>query len=279
MSNELLTILDIDVSKDINVLKQYPTLLLDILSGHTTGAILRGFYQPNVLAPIVEQLAKEQCSMRSRPSPYFTGRTYGRLLTAETDLNAYYNEAKQVNKALHELFTPIGDFQTRLEQTLATLSNQKPVQVPLSPEGHSYLSVSTREMLPGGSIDLHYENENFDCPTMKYLASQLDAIRQGSIYLTLAAPEGGGELRIYPVKEKTETCAKFSAMDRTSQETFSLLEQEHGYRVLDAAVGDLLIFDAGRHYHRVTTVTGKQSRWTMGSFFSHSNKGVVHYWS
>lgn len=279
MPTDVLTILDIDVSTNTAALQQHSSLLLDILSGQTAGVILRGFYPAKALQPIVEQLTKEECSMRSRPSPYFTGKTFGRLLTAETDMSSYYNEAQNVDRALREVFAPIGDFRTRLEQILAQLSQQKTIQVPQSAEGQMYLPISTREMLPGGSIDLHYENENFDCPTMKYLESQLNAREQASIYLTLATPEGGGELRVYPVREKTAACTQFSMMDRTAPETFTQLEREHGYSVLNAGVGDLLIFDAGRYYHRVTTVTGKRSRWTMGSFIAHSRQDVVYYWS
>jgi hapalindole-type alkaloid chlorinase len=273
------TILEVNVADGLDGLLAHKGLVQGILDGQTAGAILRGFYSAAALEPVVAKLATGQCAMRARPSPYFTGRTYGRLLTAETDLGAYYREAERVDQASNELFAPIGSFRTKFEQALQLLSGQQPVAVPHGPEGQMYLPISIREMLPGGSIDLHYENETFDCPAMKHLNSQLDGMRQASSYLTLAAPESGGELRVYPVREHTAECKRFSAMDRTSTETFSLLEKEHGYHVLDAGPGDLLLFDAGRYFHRVTPVTGTRARWTMGGFVARSRDGTVYYWS
>ncbi len=43
---------------------------------------------------------------------------------------------------------------------------------------------------------------------------------------------------------------------------------------------DLLIFDGGRHFHRVAMVVGERLRGTLGRFVIFARSGdVVHYWS
>jgi hypothetical protein len=69
-------------------------------------------------------------------------------------------------------------------------------------------------------------------------------------------------------------------MDRSAEETFRHLEEAHGYVDPNAGAGDLLLFDAGRHFHRVTRVEGSRARWTMGCFVGRdAQSGEYVVWS
>jgi hypothetical protein len=47
---------------------------------------------------------------------------------------------------------------------------------------------------------------------------------------------------------------------------------EHFAVALEA--GDLIVFDGGRHYHRVLPNQGESRRWTIGGFLSLSRAGT-----
>jgi hypothetical protein len=67
-------------------------------------------------------------------------------------------------------------------------------------------------------------------------------------------------------------------MDRKSAATLRVLDETRPVAARPG-VGDLLLFDAGRHYHRVTKVEGATSRWTMGGFLARDpGHGVLYYW-
>jgi hypothetical protein len=49
--------------------------------------------------------------------------------------------------------------------------------------------------------------------------------------------------------------------------------------VLRPGVGDLLVFDGGRHYHEVTRVAGR-ARWTLGGFLALGrDHRSIYFWS
>ena len=51
----------------------------------------------------------------------------------------------------------------------------------------------------------------------------------------------------------------------------------HAAVIPRAEVGDLLVFDAGRHFHRVTPVMGARPRWTLGGFVALSRDGSCFF--
>ncbi len=88
-----------------------------------------------------------------------------------------------------------------------------------------------------------------------------------------------GRLRIYERTEGQPICKEFSMEERESDSAIRVLEQRARHVEVDVGVGDMLIFDASRHIHRVTTVEGERARWTMGCFVGAFDDGSLVCWS
>jgi hypothetical protein len=249
---------------------QHGNALDEINSGESYSAlIVRHVFSAAAMGAVVARLERGETALIGRDSPYYTGRMFGRILPHERDLDAYFAESGVFPEESQALFHGLGpDFKGRLEEVLTALAGGKVVRLARTPDGRMYQPFSIREMLPGAFIDVHFENEAFDAPPMQELLEQLDGPEQLSAYLALAVPEEGGELSVYPLRGTDPQAAAIRALDRTAESTYAEIQAIAPRAVLNTGVGDLLIFDAGRHFHRVTRVGGRRSRWTMGSFLA-----------
>lgn len=258
------------VDTDADDVGSHRDALDEMMSGESFSAlIVHNVFPLPVMAAVVERLERGETALVGRDSPYYTGRMFGRILPHEQDLDGYFAEAAAFPAESRALFRELGpDFKTRLEEVLALLAGGKPVQLAQTGDGRSYQAFSIRQMLPGAFIDVHYENEAFDAPAMQPLLAQLDGPQQLSAYLALAVPEAGGELSVYPLRGTDPEAAAIKNLDRTAESTYSCIEAIAPRAVLNTSVGDLLVFDAGRHFHRVTRIGGQRARWTMGSFLA-----------
>jgi hypothetical protein len=134
-------------------------------------------------------------------------------------------------------------------------------------------------LVPGGAINLHCELETRRFSTMAEIGQMLDGQGQLSFYLPLQLPESGGELHVCHLRYGEPSGASLDRMSRSDPRTVDYAES-FGVTVPRPGVGDMLIFDAGRHFHRVTPVEGSTARWTIGGFLARSREGNrLHYWS
>ncbi len=266
---------------DSTDLKGHSDVLSDIFAARLTGAVIRGAFPGAALASVVARLEAGDFGLQSQPSPAFAGETYGRvLIVGDRDLAEYFREAARFRAACVELFAGTLDFQTRIEELLSAVAGGRRVTVPAGPDGTTYAPATIRGLHEGGEIDLHCENETVEFPAMWHLARALKARNQLSYYVVLALPAAGGELVIHNARYAEEPAgARLASMERNEQATLDMLAP-YGHVVPRTAVGDLLVFDSGRHFHRVTPVVGPRFRWTMGGFLAPSlDESAVHYWS
>ena len=272
-----LRLLEIDAAD----LARYPDALSDIFTERATGAVIRGVFPADALAAVVARLEAGDFGLESQPSTAFVGQTYGRvLIVGDRDLDEYFREAARFRAACDELFgRPLG-FQARVEAVLAAIAGGRSVQVPAGPAGEPYAPATIRGLHAGGEIDLHCENETVEFPAMWHLSQVVRADNQLSFYVMLAIPEAGGELVIHNARFADGAAGgRLASMERNEQATLDMLAP-YGQIVPRTAVGDMIVFDAGRHFHRVTAVIGPRHRWTMGGFLARSRDDrIVHYWS
>lgn len=269
------------VEIDAANLAEQSDVLSDIFAERVTGAVIRGVFPAGPLAAVAARLEAADFGLESQPSPAFIGRTYGHvLIVGDRELDGYFREASRFRSACIELFSGTLDFQERVEAVVAAIAGGRSVRVPVGPTGQSYAPATIRGLHAGGEIDLHCENETVGFPAMWHLSQVLRADNQLSFYVALALPEGGGELMIYNARYADGAAGeRLASMQRNEQATLDMLEP-YGYVVPQTAVGDMIVFDAGRCFHRVTPVVGPRHRWTMGGFLARSHDDqVVHYWS
>jgi hypothetical protein len=273
----VLRILDVDWQD----LERHRDALAELDSGESfVGMIIRRVYSPEAMDKIVARAEAGQSGLPEFPSNFFPGRVFGRILPHEPPpLDAYFREAAMFREGSRTLFEGIDEpFQDRLEHLLGRLSGGRAIRVPVTASGQLYQPYSLREMRDGASINLHYEREAMDSPNMAEIRTLLARPHQLSCYLSVRVPESGGELSLYAVRGPDPRNTHLKFLDRKAEATYAKIESMSPRQPLLVGEGDVLLFDAGTYYHRVTTVVGKRSRWTMGTFVSLSRDRDAYYY-
>jgi hypothetical protein len=134
---------------------------------------------------------------------------------------------------------------------------------------------------PQAEITQHCENESVHkCPRFfELLKVKINVWDLFSLVLMLNPPEAGGEIIIYnqcwtDLVEMEEQRANLIALDDSSTST-------HIRAKVKLEKGDVLIFQAGKTWHKVDRVTGTAPRITAGCFFgkAQNDKGTFRFWS
>jgi len=277
-----LSIVDIDYA---DIASQHPDGLAQLRSGEgLAGMVIRNVFPQDAMATVVERAKAGVSRLPCNDSAYYPGQVYGRVLPAEPDatLADYFAEARAFREGSRRLFEGLEtDFLDRLEAVLGAMAGGRHVKLAANASGDEYQAFSLRQMLPGGEIGLHYENEAFDAESMAGLRS-ICGVRPHvlSVYLAVQVPERGGELSIYNIGEDDPETRMLKTIPRETEQSFAQFERMAARQPLLARTGDMLVFDAGRYFHRVTRVEGERARWTLGSFIILSEDGgTYHYFA
>jgi hypothetical protein len=269
-------LLEIDASE----VGRHPDVLSRIFDAQLTGMVIRQAFPADALVEVVDRLERGDLPLQRQPSTHFKGQTYGRvLIVGDRNLEDYFQEAARFRAACADLFRRAPDFQERVEALLTAVAGGRSVRVPAGPDGAAYAPATIRGLVDGGTIDLHCENETVEFPSMWHLSRVIHARNQLSYYVVLALPESGGELVVHNARFAEGAGEQLSRMERTGSAALDAIAP-CGQVIPRTDVGDLLVFDSGRHFHRVTAVQGPRTRWTMGGFLARSRDDrTVYYWS
>lgn len=268
-----LRMLEIDASE----VSEHPGAIDQLLRREVFGVLVRGVFQAEQLAGVVARL-EQQAALPVFSSDTFRGRTYGRVLRMADDrLDEYFDAARRIGPALEMAFGEGPGYEARLREILGALGGGRPVRVP-TVGARTYAPATVRVIEPGGTIFLHCGNETHAFPALRELTQIIDPAGEISTLMPLALPEAGGELEVYDVCFGDPLVGE---LDRSlgRESAHHGLGDRRCLR-LRPAVGDLALFEEGRHYHRVNEVLGTRSRWTMGGFLAPSRDArTLHYWS
>ncbi|HYD48905.1 MAG TPA: hypothetical protein VEB21_11185 [Terriglobales bacterium] len=274
-SSGMLEVLEVAVGD----LDRHRDLLGGIYRRRYLGGIIRGVFEPGRMKEVAAQLQAGVEGMPRALAPTFKGGLYGTpLVMGSEDLDGYLEDAQRFRAAIAPLFEFAGSLEQRIEMVLGAISGGLPVEVARADDGRGYVPATMRVLVEGDSLPLHYENGTTKYASMKRLLPQVDAETIMSFYIPVALPQQGGVLEVF-----TTDCSGDG--DRIVQElggpekALAVLSARGRIEVLPG-VGDMLVFDGGRHYHLVTEVRGSQARWTLGGFFAFAkDHGRIFYWS
>ena len=99
---------------------------------------------------------------------------------------------------------------------------------------------------------------------------------QLSYFFTLRAAQQGGKLAVYSTQWLDPHTPWLT--DRGIWDTQKIINLSK-VRYFKPNPGDLLIFNGGNFYPRVTKVDGDWSRWTYGGFLAQAKNGDTVYWN
>ena len=264
---------------EIADLDRHPDLLGEIYGRRYTGAIVRRVFEREAMAELATRLAAGLDGMPRAVAPTFKGGLYGTpLVMGSEDLGGYLGDAERFRTAIAPLFASVGGLEHRIESVLGRIAGGRPVEVARAEDGRGYVPATIRVLVEGDSLPIHYENGTTKYASMKRLLPHVDTATIMSFYAPVALPEEGGILEVFTTDCSGDGDRIINQLGGPERAR-SILAERGRIEVLPG-VGDLLLFDGGRHYHLVTEVRGSRARWTLGGFFAFAkDHDRILYWS
>jgi hypothetical protein len=263
---------------DLQDLPRFGDALRRMHRGTLGGLVVRGVYSRPQMAAVVERLVEREAEFPLTSFPArFKASFYGRCLDGcDPELDEYLTDGARFRRELESTFEGAPPFEPRMEELFDALGGGARSAVPRFRDGRAYTSATIRILREGGQIGTHCGNEAQTRPAYTHLNTLVDRSDQLSYFLTLQDAVAGGELIVYSLKW-SDVDASHIVGGRSQVE--DLLRTAQWMRVSPGA-GDLLIFDGGRYFHRVSPVQGTRMRWTVGGFLMFGTGGDrIFYWS
>nr|8AUT_A Chain A, Oxidoreductase [Hapalosiphon welwitschii UH IC-52-3]8AUT_B Chain B, Oxidoreductase [Hapalosiphon welwitschii UH IC-52-3]8AUT_C Chain C, Oxidoreductase [Hapalosiphon welwitschii UH IC-52-3]8AUT_D Chain D, Oxidoreductase [Hapalosiphon welwitschii UH IC-52-3] len=275
---------------DINAteVKKYPTAIQDIIINRSfDGMIIRGVFPRDTMEQVARCLEEGNDggmkSILNKNEEFGTkvAQIYGHAIVGQSpDLKDYFASSAIFRQACRTMFQGSPDFEEQVESIFHSLSGL-PVEIPTGPEGQTYTPATIRLLLEGREIAVHVGNDFLLMPAANHLKTLLDLSDQLSYFIPLTVPEAGGELVVYNLEWNPQEVDKSADAHKYIDEVESKFKSNQSQSVAYApGPGDMLLFNGGRYYHRVSEVIGNSPRRTIGGFLAFSKeRNKIYYWS
>lgn len=269
---------------EADALPQHGDAIEEIYAARLTGVIVRGAFPEASRAAAVERMTSAALAPAwSSPNAGMRGgeiRVIGDAATPTfTFLRGptpgYYAEnAARFAERTRLIF---GDAQPTdaLGGLLSALYGGRPAAPPTFDEKLSWAPCNYRALDPGQQIYTHHD-DHYGLEVYRHLPRNLARETILSYFVTLQAPDAGGELVVYGLWGSDPN----PPMLPTRFIDTAALEKGYLKETVELGDGDLIVFDAGRYVHRVTPVEGARPRLTVGGFLTVDVEGThLAYWS
>lgn len=265
--------LDFDVSE----IGDHPTLIPDILAQKVAGVTVRRVFTEREVQRALDRIPDN----REHETPVVFGTVLGRPLMQSgmsRDRTQHIEDAERFGPVFLDLFGM--DPHARLAKVYGAMSHGMAVTAP-EEGGRSYNPGQIRIMEPGGGgLAAHAGNEflmsNKD-GSASHLWETTDAIDHMSYFVMLQPPEIGGELSVYERLWEDSRDENGFATPLTHDATEF---DDAPHLSITPGPGDLILFWAGRRWHRVEQVLGSKARITYGGFTAPSRDHTqLHCWA
>jgi hapalindole-type alkaloid chlorinase len=242
------------------------------------GLIVRGALAPQQVARAMEVLEQQDLSTQSyshSPTGAARGHIVGQSLVSAPNLSTYLQDGPAQRARLGTIFGGEGLFEAQMARMFSALAGGLPAGPAPGPEGEPCSAASVRILPDGAEIALHVGNEFTTLAQAAHFRSLMDLSDQLSWFCTLSTPERGGELVVYGlewgdvahlVSPLESGAAHFWPEGSAVHQAVTALEPT----TFRPGPGDLLIFDGGRYFHRVSKAKGPGPRRTVGGFIGFS---------
>lgn len=270
-------LLDIDVGD----LDAHGDLIESIYAAERSGVVVRNALPAEYLAPAVARMSGAELPWEAPNKGMYGGeiRTIGaaatptftflRGPTAEFYRASAAQHAAQVAQIHAQDPTPI------IQDRLSRLFGGRPAAPPPFESGLDWLPFNHRALDPGVQIYTHHDN-HYGLSVYEQMPADLDRSGLLSWFITLQPAQAGGQLIVYGLwgSDPNPPVLPTRFLDTAA------IEARFGRAVLDLRAGDLIVFDAGRHVHRVSPVEGTAPRLTLGGFLTLAqDRSRLAFWS
>lgn len=252
-------------------------LLGDMRRGRIHGLRVRGVFSRDQMEDVRARLETgprpvRECALSEEPGAH----SLGRMLLMSASVDAYLDQAQELDAYVDSLFEGGPSFRGQVGTLLSRMCGER-LATPTDAAGRPYAFAAVRCVPPGAELPTHCEKEQQNKPVYGAMNAQLDEVTLLSYYVAVSEPDASSELVVYDLRVE-------GAMPRLTREKKAAvrraIESRYPLRSLEVGQGDLIVFDGGRFYHRVTPVQGPNTRWTVGGFLGFAADGrQVYAWA
>ena len=272
------------VEIDVDEIGAHGELLETILGAHRSGVVIRRALDNTLVRRAVTRLGSEDLADEwGSPNAGMKGgeiRTIGDAATPTfTAFRGPTAARYAASAARHEGWTQaiFGDAHPtpHLERIFSSLFGGRPATPPAFDAESSWAPYNLRALDPGVQIYSHHD-DHYGLEIYQHLDACFDRDTLLSWFVTLQPAERNGDLIIYGLwgSDPNPPMLPTRFLDTAA------LERDFERRVVHLQAGDMVIFDSGRHVHRVSPVEGARPRLTLGGFLTVDvDRTRLAYWS
>ena len=254
-------------------LSRYPNAISEIYTGEMAGIIVEKIFTDTELTNIKKKISQyEHLGFNI---------TWGSILgyplnKATKHRNKYFEEVQNNEVTYSKIFNL--NISDKLTNIFKTISGGRTVGVPIENQ-QNYNSGTFRLMeVNHGALKAHTGNEFIDLQKergMSYLTKIANMYDSMSYFVLIQKPEKG-ELILYDLLYENTLKEVFGFKQNTrNDDYFNTIDSQK----LNLQEGDLLVFNGGRIWHKVTDIQGKQRRITFGGFMAISKDDKnIYFW-
>jgi hapalindole-type alkaloid chlorinase len=272
------------VAIDVCEVAENPHLIEAILQMDCTGVVIRDALPVEMIRHGVERLTSEALAERwGSPNAGMAGgeiRTIGDAATPTfTAFRGPPSERYAASAARHaeydEAIFAADDPMTRLTAIFSALFDGKPATPPVFDEDTRWLPYNYRALDPGVQIYSHHDN-HYGLPIYEHMDARYDREALLSWFVTVQPAQTAGQLIVYGLWGSDPNLP----MLPTRFLDTAVLEQDYKRYTFELGAGDLVIFNSGKHVHRVSPVEGESPRLTLGGFLTADvERTQLAFWS
>ena len=258
---------------------------VDLLAGERTALVVRGALSADTVRELVDRVANRADEPAwDRPNAAMPGgdlEVWGEAATPTfrtptgPSLLVYLTHAAEHDARMERLLGPGGDPWPAVRDVLSEVAGGRPVRRPVGPSGRAWPPFTLRSLGEGQQIFPHHD-DHYGLSVYTDLDSAVDRGALLSWFVTLQAPDEGGQLVAYGLRgtDPDPPMLPTRFLDTDALDAGYVREE------ISLAAGDLVVFDSGRHVHRVCPVRGTKPRLTMGGFLGAFESGsALACWS
>jgi hapalindole-type alkaloid chlorinase len=270
------------VEIDADELAAHPDALMDMHARKYQGLHIRGVFDAETMQSVASSL--------DDAGRYFSGDAARQFLAAATTETRgmiilgdsisrktaqYFDHAATFCDGCDRIFGAT-NWRERIHAMFTSVAGERPVAVARARDGRSYGTATIRLLEPGCDLLVHCGNYFYTWDSYAELQPLLDTSQQLSFFVVLRAPEAGGELAVF---DADYTRDDYPRDEATGMWDGDAIERDFPATIVRPEVGDMILFDGGRYFHRIRTVEGQRSRLTLGGFlaFSVDHRRVLHW--
>ena len=258
-------------------------LLESVFDVEITGVVVRNALPKDMVANAVDQLQSSSMETAWKsPNKGMPGGEIRTICDAATptftalrgpSMEAYANSASEHQLWATSIFGGSGPTE-KIASVFSDLFNGRPAHPPAFGDGHRWAPYNFRALDPGVQIYSHHDN-HYGLDIYQALDADYDRRTLLSWFVTLQPAETDGDLVIYGLwgSDPNPPVLPTRFLDTAA------LERDYCKEVVPLEAGDMVIFDSGRHVHRVTPVVGDKSRLTLGGFLTtDQSRSRIAFW-